>query len=462
MLKPVCRSRAAAALFAAGMVASAWMTPSAEAGPFTYQGQLKVDGANLNGTADIQFRLFNAASGGAQVGTNLTINNVNITDGLVTEDLDFNTNIDSAPRWIEIAVRSPAGSGVFTTLTGRQQIRETPLAGFSLKPWQTTSTSTWLDSALYGNVGIGVSTPNPNFRLQVTGGTGVWKGGLAATGTTNSFVAGELSGVATIGGHNAALSAWSDLAINPVSGKVGIGTNNPQTALHVAGRDSAFQALRDGVHIGIDGFNRARIELVTNNALLGPYIDFINDNTGDYDARLELASDDIMQLTGASLRIPQGTNASLAADTGFLILGVSNGTNVAIDNSRLQARNNGNPIQFTINGSGGDASIAPLGVTSVNTLSFPDGTQMTSAPRTVDVSAAAFSVSAGGGLIFTITVPGAALGMGVSVSPPFDLAADDVIAFARVVSSNTVRFKVKNTGSASSYPAGTWQVTLVP
>jgi hypothetical protein len=461
MLKPARRLTAAAVLFAAGMVASPWMTPSAEAGPFTYQGQLKVDGANLNGTADIQFRLFNAASGGAQVGTNLTINNVNITDGLVTQDLDFNTNIDSAPRWIEIAVRSPAGSGVFTTLTGRQKIRETPLAGFALKPWQTTATSTWLDSALYGNVGIGVSAPHPNFRLQVTGGTGVWKGGLAATGTNTAVVAGELAGIATIGGHSAALNAWSDLAINPAAGKVGIGTNIPQTALHVAGQDSEFLSLRDGVHIGRDGVNRARIELVTNN-VLGPYIDFINDNVGDYDARLELATDNIMQLAGASLRIPEGTGASLSADSGYLLLGDTLSANLGIDTNKLQARNAGNPALFTINGSGGDVTVAPLGITRVSTLRFPDGTQMTSAPRTVDVSTAAFSVGAGGGANFTITVPGAAVGMGVSVSPPFDLAADDVIAFARVVSSNTVRFKVKNTGSASSYPAGTWQVTLVP
>lgn len=461
MLKPARRSTAAAVLFAAAMVASAWITPSAEAGPFTYQGQLKVDGANLNGTVDIQFKLFNAASGGVQVGSTVTKTNVSITDGLVTEDVDFNTNIDPAPRWIEIAVRSPAGSGLYTTLTGRQQIRETPLAGFAQRPWQTTGTSTWLDT-LYGNVGIGMSTPHPNFRLQVTGGTGVWQGGLAATGTNSSVVAGELNSVATIGGHNAALSAWSDLAINPVSGRVGIGTNIPQTTLHVAGQDFAYQALRDGVHIGRDLFNRSRIELVTNNAL-GPYIDFINDNTGDYDARLELGWDDLMQLTGAALYIENGTDASLAADTGFLMLGQRFSSQVAIDSSKLQARNNGNPAPFTINGSGGDALIAPLGVTSVNVLAFSDGTSLSTAPRSVGASLNAFAVAAGGGLLITVTIPGATPGMGVFVSPPVDLAADDVIAFARVPAPNSVCFKIKNTGgSGSSYAPGTWQITLVP
>lgn len=462
MLKPVRRSTTAAVLFAAAMVASPWMTTSAEAGPFTYQGQLNVDGANLNGTVDIQFKLFTAASGGLQVGPTVTKTDVNVTGGLITQDVDFNTNIDSAPRWIEIAVRSPAGAGVYTPLTERQQIRETPLAGFAQRPWQTTATSTWLDSALYGNVGIGVPTPNPNFRLQVTGGTGVWKGGMAATGASNAFVAGELAGVATIGGHNAALSAWANLAINPVGGRVGIGTDNPQTAFHVAGQDFEFQALRNGVHIGRDAFNRARIELVSNNAL-GPYVDFINDNTGDYDARLVLVSDALMQLTGAGLRISEGTGASLAADTGFLMLGASSGANVAIDNSQLQARNNGNPAQLTINSSGGDASIAPLGVTNVNVLAFPDGTSMSTAPRSVDVTLGNFSVPAGGGFNITAQIAGAEPGMGVYVSPPEDLAPNDVIAFARVSATNTVRFKIKNTGgSPSSYTLGTWQVILVP
>jgi hypothetical protein len=42
--------------------------------------------------------------------------------------------------------------------------------------------------------------------------------------------------VATIGGHNGTLSAWSTLLINPVGGNVGIGTSSPSEALDVGGK----------------------------------------------------------------------------------------------------------------------------------------------------------------------------------------------------------------------------------
>ncbi|MBC7263072.1 MAG: hypothetical protein H5T64_01800 [Chloroflexi bacterium] len=102
---------------------------------FTYQGRLIKDGNPVNGTADIQFSLWDAAAGGTQIGTTQTKTNVNVTNGVFTiPDLDFGaTAFQGDARWLQIAVRSPAGSGSYTTLTPRQALTAAPYA-LSLRP----------------------------------------------------------------------------------------------------------------------------------------------------------------------------------------------------------------------------------------------------------------------------------------------------------------------------------------
>jgi hypothetical protein len=98
---------------------------------FTYQGQLKKDGNPVNGTCDLQFSLWNAASGGGQLGPALT-RSVVVTDGLFTiSDLSFGADhFNGDARWLQIAVRCPAGSGSYTTLSdsGRQKLNPAPYA----------------------------------------------------------------------------------------------------------------------------------------------------------------------------------------------------------------------------------------------------------------------------------------------------------------------------------------------
>jgi len=98
---------------------------------FTYQGQLKKDGNPVNGNCDLQFSLWNAASGGGQLGPALT-RSVVVTDGLFTiSDLSFGADhFNGDARWLQIAVRCPAGSGSYTTLSdsGRQKLNPAPYA----------------------------------------------------------------------------------------------------------------------------------------------------------------------------------------------------------------------------------------------------------------------------------------------------------------------------------------------
>jgi Chaperone of endosialidase/Collagen triple helix repeat (20 copies) len=99
----------------------------------TYQGELLKDGQLLNDSADLVFRLYDTASGGVLIGTPVSINNHQVIDGRFTVQLGFGPGaFTDASRWIEIDLRSPAGSGVFTTLTTRQPVTAAPVALFAL------------------------------------------------------------------------------------------------------------------------------------------------------------------------------------------------------------------------------------------------------------------------------------------------------------------------------------------
>jgi hypothetical protein len=97
---------------------------------FTYQGQLKDTGGPVNGTCDLRFILWNAAIGGSQVGNILTLERVEIEEGLFTARLDFgSTDVhNGSARWLEVAVRCPAGSGGYVTLDLRQELTGAPAA----------------------------------------------------------------------------------------------------------------------------------------------------------------------------------------------------------------------------------------------------------------------------------------------------------------------------------------------
>lgn len=101
---------------------------------FTYQGELRNGGSAVSGTADFQFKLFTAASGGAQVGPTLASNALPVSEGRFNVALDFGAVYDGNQRFLEIAVRQPAGTGSFVTLSTRQPLNATPYAIHALNP----------------------------------------------------------------------------------------------------------------------------------------------------------------------------------------------------------------------------------------------------------------------------------------------------------------------------------------
>ena len=75
---------------------------------FTYQGQLKQNGRPVNDTCAFRFGLWDAATGGNQVGDFQTISNVQVVNGLFATKIDFGKGVlDGNARWLEIAASCP-------------------------------------------------------------------------------------------------------------------------------------------------------------------------------------------------------------------------------------------------------------------------------------------------------------------------------------------------------------------
>jgi hypothetical protein len=105
---------------------------AAQNSSFTYQGKLTDGGAPANGNYDLQFALFDSASGGLQAGQTQTINAVSVSGGVFTVALDFGpAAFSGGSRFLEISTRL-SGAGAFTLLTPRQAIASTPYAVRSL------------------------------------------------------------------------------------------------------------------------------------------------------------------------------------------------------------------------------------------------------------------------------------------------------------------------------------------
>jgi hypothetical protein len=131
-----------------------------------------------------------------------------------------------------------------------------------------TGTNTFAGLATF-NDRIGVGTPpSTNFRMHLAGGTGQWKGGIAASGSALAVVMGELGGRATIGSNDAAFTQWRDLSINPFGGRVVVGGGSPTVShgtLHIAG---GTDATLDGGGYLMTGSVSASNILIDNNEIM--------------------------------------------------------------------------------------------------------------------------------------------------------------------------------------------------
>ncbi len=242
--------------------------PNAINSAFTYQGMLKMGGSPVNGTCDFQFTLFDRSSSGNQIGVMDDEPGVSVANGLFTVVLNYG-DLSGGPfdpkdpinyyafsgnqRWLEIAVRCPTGSGIYTPLTPRQPLWAAPYA-ITLMPgahivgsaYQNLKVSSFaatggIPAAVTGEIktatdGVGLYGSNEVYSDGATG-MGVWGRtyspagyGVRGTGLNGAAgVFGETSGVPSV----AAILAQNH------------GTGDNYKALNPAG-DVVFRVLNNG------------------------------------------------------------------------------------------------------------------------------------------------------------------------------------------------------------------------
>lgn len=259
-------------LLMGGAPAALGQTPASTA--FTYQGQLGNNGSVLNGTADFQFTLFDAQAGGNVVGATIPVNGVAVADGLFTVPLDFGAaSFNGQALWLEIAVRSPAGSGAFMTLSPRQALTGAP---FSLA-------TRGINVDQYGNVGIRTATPTRPLQL-VAQAYGFQHLDPASNNDITTYVDSGGGWIGTV--NDSPLNFYTHDSYPQMTllqnGNFGIGTSNPAALLHVSNSGDSVVRI-DSVsgnskmtlttlgqmdwHVGIDRTDGGKLKI-------GPAIDF--------------------------------------------------------------------------------------------------------------------------------------------------------------------------------------------
>ena len=206
---------------------------SAQTSAFTYQGRLTDSNGPVTGLHDFEFRLFNATTSGAQQGSTVTLNDLGVTNGLFTAPLDFGANCPGADRFLQIGVRPGASAGAYATLSPRQPITSTP----------------------YAVTARGISGTLPAGQLPSN---------VALTDRAQTFSANQTFQTPTT-----------------FNSRVGIGTDLPQQALHVAGSYARVDGSGDEqATLGGDGAG-GDVELGSSNPGIGA-VALFNQASGDY------------------------------------------------------------------------------------------------------------------------------------------------------------------------------------
>lgn len=139
----------------------------AQSTTFSYQGHLAENGVPFTGSAEFQFTLWDAVSGGTAVATNNAEPVViPVTNGLFTVALDFGGPVfDSTERFLQIEVRTTIGP--FATLSPRQRIMPAPQAIHATMA-DTAAAAMMMDMGTISNpTFVGTTTTNAPLELFV-------------------------------------------------------------------------------------------------------------------------------------------------------------------------------------------------------------------------------------------------------------------------------------------------------
>lgn len=246
-MKRVCACFALFALLGASAVQAA-SQPQTSA--FTYQGHLLQNGTPTSGTHNFVFTLWNAASGGEQIGTTITQANYPVAGGVFNIDLDFGADVfNGMQRYLDVNIDGQE-------LSPRQPVTATPVAAYAM-------------SAAGGAVSVSGTTSGQfsNDHLYA---------GVALSGQGNSMVMiaspkfspGGASQVSGYSGDVDVLSLTSELRYTNGSGSSG--TPSAVDVRVLAKIDAAYAGLMRTLLVGGD-YDKLQIDVLATSSA-GSYV----------------------------------------------------------------------------------------------------------------------------------------------------------------------------------------------
>lgn len=402
---------------------------------FNYQGKL-TDAGTPQANYQMQFKLYDAAVGGTQIGNTISNNSVAVSDGVFSVLLDFGANVfTGANRYLEISVRRNTGEN-YTILTPRQQIASSP---YSIRTLSAQQADTALDSQKLG--GIVASEYVTNSTISSS---------FIRNSTTPQTADFNISGNGIIGGTGI------------INGNAGVGTNNPSLVsggtsrlLEIAGTSSPGLAIRNTsagggqyflysrVDTGISSFrifdatNNADRFGINNNGNIGvgttPNNNFRFDSFGPIRAYSTSAAHFVAETTGgtnswarnywrsANRSWFMGTSQAFNGDQLYIVDETAGQTRMAISTGGLVGINNTNPQSgLDIRGTGFQVQQRITDNTSNNSLVLQAGSgnalkitgynynTSTAVPLYLSTDGANTVLNSGGG---NVMQPGAGYGM---------------------------------------------------
>jgi hypothetical protein len=230
---------------------------------FTYQGRVDRNNVAVNDTYSMIFKLYDAATGGTQVGGTQTVNGIVATNGLFSATVDFGAGIFTGQAlWLDVQIKG-SGDASYTPMSSRQPITAAPYALFALNGG--SGGSPWANDAngidYLNHVGIGTPS-NSTARLEIASGVSANEN-PAYIHTANPNYAALYFGN-TAGGCGLYDSASG---FHYLQGRLGVGTVNPQGKMEVTGSYGG---------IGIRASTGGNLINVQNAAIMG----IGNDGTG--------------------------------------------------------------------------------------------------------------------------------------------------------------------------------------
>ncbi len=418
---------------------------SAQTTAFTYQGSLQSSGLPANGSYDLEFKMFDLASGGTQYGSTLQRLSIPVANGVFAVSLDFGPTVfqNGADRYLDIAVRA-AGGGTFTPLTPRQKIDAVPYAvksltssiadtvfvsgipggsGNYIQNGTSQQTSSNFNISGSGAAGGSLSAPvinadteydiagvrilsNPG-SLNIFAGSGA--GAANTSGAQNSFFGGNTGLNSSTGSNNSFFG--TNAGINNTTGSnnaffgsaAGLG-NSTATANAFFGV-SAGQSNTASNNSFFGAFAGQSNSTGTNNAFFGRWAGLSN-STGTSNALFGVNAG--QGLTTGSNNTLIGTNSNVSSPA------ISYGT--AIGSDAVVGTNN----TVVIGRSGGQDAVQIPGNLAVNGTINGNGSGLTNLPVALTLTTVTTSFNAPGGAfaIGTASCPSGSKAVGGGYSVP--------------------------------------------